>query len=41
MRDSKHWPIRALRHVYLAVLSTGVAALAVAGLAHPNGYIWW
>jgi hypothetical protein len=41
MRDSKHWPIRALRRTYLVVLSTGVAALVVAGLSLPNGYIWW
>jgi hypothetical protein len=39
MRDSKHWPIRALRRTYLALLSTGIA-LAFAGLALPSGYIW-
>jgi hypothetical protein len=40
MRDSKHWPVRRWRHVYLAVLSASAAALCVTGLASPNFFIW-
>ncbi len=38
MRDSKHWPIRALRRAYLIVLSTGAAALLVSGITQPAWY---
>jgi hypothetical protein len=40
MRDSKHWPVRALRRVYLTVLTAGAAAILIAGLASPNPFIW-
>jgi hypothetical protein len=40
MRDSKHWPRRALRYAYLTLLSSGAAALLVAGISQPAGW-WW
>jgi hypothetical protein len=40
MRDSKHWPVRTWRRVYLTVLSAGAAALLVAGISSPASWIW-
>ncbi len=40
MRDSKHWPVRALRRAYLTLLTAGAAAVLVAGFVSPNSMIW-
>jgi hypothetical protein len=40
MRHSKTWPMRAWRRVSLAIITSGAAALALAGLASPTHFIW-
>jgi hypothetical protein len=40
MRDSKHWPARTWRRVYLVALSASAAALLAAGFASPNSWCW-
>lgn len=40
MDGSKTWPMRAWRRVSFAVLTSGAAALVLAGLASPTKFGW-
>jgi hypothetical protein len=40
MLDSKHWPVRTWRRVYLTMLSAGTTALLIGGFASPDAWCW-